>query len=235
MTYLADLINPPDPPMDASDDQGYQFDNSTYEGLNALTYVSNPTVLLNANFNTLGPGGLTPTVSADGDDVEFIGDWFVFGAANADYIITPTVYATNSTIKSASEHFVGLIVSTATGDPFYFYQRQMASLRKYQKDNLTYSMMIKNNQSKVIKVRADIFCFFDPSSQLITGKPFYLQPGLNQVTSTLLTPSLEGKTVGAGSYTEFRFNYADLYDGTADIELYQIKCEFGTIGTPLQL
>lgn len=79
----------------------------------------------------------------------------------------------------------------------------------------------------------DIYSYYNPSNALIQGAPVYLQPGINNFTSTLLTKSLNGVAVGAGDYTEFRFNFINLYDGTADIEIYMIKCEAGQLSTPL--
>jgi hypothetical protein len=230
MTFLVDILNPPP----VTKDSGlYKFLNDQHQGLNSLRFLKNDSVLTNSDFNTLSAAGLTPTTQADGDNFEFIGDWFVFGASNADYTITPTVYPANSTVKSASAHYVDAVVTSHNGDAFYFYQRQTATVRKYQKDYFTYGINIKNNQNKAIKVRLDIFTFYDPTSKLTTGKPIYLQPGNNLIASTLLTDTLDGITVGAGNYTEFRFNFIDLFDGTADIEMYQLKCEPGQISTPL--
>jgi hypothetical protein len=233
MTFFKDLLNPPPTKGDNWHDI-YNFFNSSHAALSSLGALSNQSVLSNSNFATLGPGGLTPTTQADGDDFEFIGDWFVVGATAANYTITPTAYPTNSTVKSASDYYVKVQVTSFNNNPFYFYQRQAATVRKYQEDYFTYGLQIKNNQNKSIKVRTDIYSYYDPSNQLKTGRAIYLQP--NQVTtiaSNLQTQSLQGLTVGAGNYTEFRFDFIDLYDGTADIDIYLIKCEFGTISTPL--
>jgi hypothetical protein len=233
MSRLRDLINPPSAKWAANDQELYDYLNSVYECLNGLLYVQNPTVLTNSNFNTLSAKGLNPTVPADGDDTEFIGDWFVVGASVADYVITPTVYANNSTVQSASPYFVHVEVLDYTAGDFYFYQRQMSTVRKYQKNFLTYGLQAINNQNKSIKARFDIYIYYDTGDSLKQGAAIYLEPGFNEITSTLLTDSLNGLTVGAGNYTEFRFNFLDLYDGTADIDLNLIKCEFGKISTPL--
>lgn len=232
MSYLKNLLNPP--PVNGKLEQHYDFFNSVNSALNGLTSVRNPSVVTNANFATLSAKGLTPTTQADGDGEEFIGDWQVFGASNAVYTITPTPYAVNSTIKSASPYFVDVLVTSTTGAPFYFYQRQIGTIRQYQQDYLTYNLQVQNNQSKAIKLRMDVFTFYDTTSKLTLGSTFFLQPGLQSLSCKLpLTQSLNGITVGAGNYTEFRFNFIDLIDGTADIDLYQIKCEYGQISTPL--
>lgn len=230
MTFLADILNPP--PTN-TDNQLYQFLNSQHQGLSALRYLKNPSILFNSDFSSLSAKGLNPTTQADGDNTEFINNWKVLGATIANYTITPTPYPTNSTIKSGSPYFVHVQVTSQSGSPFYLYQRQAGTVRQYQQDYFTYGVIIKNNQNKVIKVRLDIFSYFDTASTLKTGKPFNLQPGFNKIASTLLTDSLTGVTVGAGNYTEFRLNFIDLYDGTANIEIYQIKCEPGQISTPL--
>lgn len=230
MTFLVDILNPP--PV-TKDSDLYKFLENQHSGLNALRYLKNDSVLANSDFNTLSAKGLTPTTQADGDDVEFIGDWFVKGATNANYTLTPTVYPTNSIVKSASNHYVHVQVTSHNGNEFYFYQRQNSTVRKYQKDYFTYGINIKNKQNKAIKVRLDIYTYYDTGNKLTQGKPIYLQPGNNLFASTLLTNTLDSVTVGAGNYTEFRFNFIDLFDGTADIEMYQIKCEPGQISTPL--
>lgn len=231
MSTLKDLVNPP--PTQGQIQDFYKFFNSTYTSLNALTSIRNASVLTNANFATLSGAGLTPTTPGDGDNFEFIQDWFVVGATAANYVITPTVYPSNSTIASASDYFVSTVVTSANGNPFYFYQRQPGTVRQYQRNYLTYGLIVNNNQSKPVQLRMDIFTYYDPGSLLVAGGTFFLQPGLQMLTSKLLTQTLFNVSVGAGNYTEFRFNFFDLIDGTADIDLYQIKCEFGQIGTPL--
>lgn len=231
MSFLRNLINPP--PTQGSIADHYKFFNSVNTTLNGLTSVRNPCILTNPNFATLGPHGLTPTTQANGDNYEFISDWFVVGASAANYTITPTLYAANSTIKSSSLYYVHHVVTSANSNPFYFYQRQTGTARQFQQDYFTYGLLIKNNQFTAIKLRMDIYSFYDPSFSLKKGSTFFLQPGLNNLTATLLTDSLKDISVGVGNYTEFRINFLDLIDGTADIELYQIKCEFGTISTPL--
>jgi hypothetical protein len=78
MTFLADLLNPP--PISGSLQDHYDFFRDQHAGLSALRYLKNPSVLANSNFATLSAKGLIPTTQADGDNVEFIGNWFVVGA-----------------------------------------------------------------------------------------------------------------------------------------------------------
>lgn len=231
MTFLRNLLNPP--PTQGSIADHYKFFNSTYTGLKGLTSVSNKTIITNANFTTLSAQGTNPTTPSDGDNFEFIGNWFVVGASAADYVITATPYASNSTVKSASTYFVHQIVSSFNGNTFYYYQRQPGTVRQYQQDNFTFGLMIENNSSIAIKLRMDIFNFYDPTSQLVKGSTFFLQPGMNTLASTVKTQSLSNIAVGAANYTEFRINFLDFSGIASDINLYQIKCEFGTISTPL--
>ncbi len=233
MSFLKDLLNPP-PSGSFNANSHYSFFNNVSTALNGLTSVRNDSVVTNANFATLSGKGLTPTTPADGNGEEFIGDWQVSGATAANYIITPTAYANNSTIKSASPYFVGMTVSSSTGDSFYFYQRQANTVRQYQQDYLSYSLSIRNNQPKAIKLQTSIFSYYDTASNITPGNTFFLQPGLQNISCKLpLTKSLGDVTVGAGNYTEFRLAFLDLIDGTADLDFYQIKCEFGQISTPL--
>ena len=151
MSFLKDLFNPPNPEKPDVEDQ-YRFDNGVFTTLDALTYIMNPSVALNADFSTLGASGTTPITQADGDGAEFSDDWNVFGASNATYTITPTAYPTGaitgtspSTIPTASGYYIHVDVTTHNGDPFYFYQRQNNTIRKYQKNFLN----LHKVQSKV--------------------------------------------------------------------------------------
>lgn len=229
MTFLQDLHNPP--PTKGSLEEHYDFFNSSSDVQQALFYISNPTILTNGNFSS---GGVLIT-QADGDNAEFFIGWKVIGSSVATYTLTPTNYLLNSPIPSASITYSHVVVASYDGvSPFYFYQRQNATLRKYQSTPLTYGIFIKNNQDKVIKIRMDIYSFYDGSTPVLkTGKSIYLQPGLNKIASTIQQSTLRGLTVGASSYTEFRLNLVGLNNGTADFEMYYIKCEFGTISTLL--
>jgi hypothetical protein len=239
MSFLADLFNPPQ--EKPTTESQYRFDENVFVTLQALTYVMNPSIVSNANFATLGPGGTTPITQADGDNAEFSADWKVVGAANATYVITPTAYPNGlisgtspSTIPTSSNYYVNVAISTYNGNGYYFYQQQNNTVRKYQTNYLTYGVIIRNNQSKVIKIRMEVFSFYDAASNLVADNTIYLQPGLNKITSQVLTPKLIGQTIGAGNYTQFRLSFQDLGDGTADIDIYQIKCEFGKASTLLE-
>lgn len=228
MSFLIDLIDPPK--NNPTKDDQYLFDNDVFENLQALQYSMNPSVLANADFST---GGVLIT-QADGDNAEFFTDWFVVGAALATYTLTPAPYPANSTIQSASPTFEHIQISGYNGlGGLYFYQRQPSTVRKYQKNFLTFGLIANNNQNKVVQVRTDIFSFYNPSSALLSSNVSYLQPGLNKLTSTINTASLSGVSVGASPYTEFRLTFLNLGDGTADINLYQLKSEFGRVSTLL--
>lgn len=228
MTFLSDLHNPP--PVKGSLEEHYQFFNSTNDMQQATFYISNPTVLTNGNFSA---GGATIT-QADGDGATFFTDWKVQGASVATYTLTPTNYPANSTIQSASATFSRVQISAYTSGDFYFYQRQ-STVRKYQQSPLTYGIQIKNNLSSTVKIRMDIYSFYDGSTPVLKmGKPIYLKQGITKITSTILTDSLRDLTVGAAPYTEFRLTILDLGASTADFEMYYIKCEFGTISTILE-
>ena len=228
MSFLKDLINPP--ASNPSQKNQYDFDNNVFTNLNALQYIMNPSVIDNANFSNGG----TLITQADGDNAEFFTDWFVVGASVATYTLTPQNYAANSTIQSMSPTYSGVVVSGYSTSGLYFYQRQVDTVRGYQKNYFSYGLIINNNQTKAIKVGVSIFSFYNPSSTEKSAGAFYLQPGLNTISSaSILTDSLSGISVGANPYTEFRFRFLDLVDGTADINIYQIKCEFGTVSTLL--
>lgn len=238
MSTIRQLINPPNPQMDK--EEQYKYNNSVHDVMNGLTYVMNPSVLLNADFSTLGSNGTTPITQADGDDAEFSNHWNVFGASNADYTLTPTSYPTGaiganspSLVQSASPYYVNALVTDYTAGEFYFYQRQMDTVRKYQKNDLTFGLVIYNNLSESVVMQPEIYTFYDPSSAIVTGKPVYLKAGLNKVGVTLRTPDLLGRTLGAGNYTEFRLRFLKLGAPTADLNFHQIKCEFGTVNTLL--
>lgn len=227
MTFLVDLHNPP--PAKGNLEEHYQFFNSSSDIQQALFFISNPSVLTNANFSS---GGVTIT-QADGDNAVFFADWKVVGASVATYTLTPVNYPANSTIQSASLTYSHVQISSYTTGDFYFYQRQ-STVRKYQASPLTYGIQIKNNLSSTVKIRMDIYSYYDGSDPVLKmGKPIYLKPGITKITSTIVTNSLRNLTVGAGAYTEFRLTILDLGASTADFEMYYIKCEFGTISTIL--
>jgi len=239
MSFLEDIVDPPAEEADPA--AQYFFDENIYVALVALEYIMNPSIVLNANFATLGASGLTPITEADGDGAEFSDEWDVFGAANATYSITPTAYPTGliasgspSTVKSASPYYIAMTVATVTGTPFYLYQRQANTVRKYQKDFFTFGIIVNNKQTNSIKIRMEMFNYYDTGSDLIADNTIYLQPGLNKITSLVKTQGLTGLTLGAGDYTEFRLAFIDLVNGTADLEIHQIKCEFGKISTLLE-
>lgn len=239
MSFLPDLLTQPQ--ENPTKEYQYRFDKSVNDSLDGLTYVMNPSVVSNANFATLGSSGTTPVTQANGDNAEFSSNWKVVGAAAATYALTSTAYplgaidsSSPSTVPSSSDYYEKVVVSTYTGSGLYFYQRRNNTVRLFQKNFLTYGVWIRNNQSKVIKVRMEVFSFYDPSSDLQADNTIYLQPGLNKITSQINTAALAGKIIGAGNYTEFRLNFLDLGDGTADLDMYQIKCEFGKVSTLLQ-
>jgi hypothetical protein len=235
MTKLSDLI-PASPTPDSGDDYRYSFYNKIQEMMDGMLDISNQSQLLTPDFNTLSAKGLNPTVPADGDNTEFIGNWFIVGAANATYIITPTAYPNNSTIRSGSQYFVSTVVSAWNGNAFYFYQRQANTVRKYQKRYLTFTLHCNNNSSTILKVQFNVSSFYDPSTSLATnqqGKTINLNPGYNDISSTILMDTLSGVVVGAANYTEFRLNFIDLATPvSADIDFYLLKCEYGKLSTP---
>lgn len=227
MSFLNELLNPPTP--DASKDTQYLFDNSVHDSLQALAYSMNPSVITDPDFSS---GGVLKT-QADGNNAEFFDDWFVFGAGTATYTLNPVNYPANSVIQTAAPTYSHVQISGYGGSGLYFYQRQPLTVRKYQKTYLTFGMIMFNNQSKNIQLDPQIFSFYNPSSSLKRKSSFFLKPGFNKVTSTILTDSLDGISVGGSPYTEFRLAFLDLGDGTADINIYQIKCEFGVASTLL--
>lgn len=233
MTRLRDVINPPS--TGDSKKLQYRSDNSNYMALQGVVDFSMPSVLLNSDFNFLSTAGTTPTTQADGDNFEFIKQWDVVGATAANYTIAPTAYPNNSSIKTGSKYFLHLAVTSFNGDPFYFYQRQLNTVRKYQNRPMTYSIYINNNQSETVAVRCSIYSYFDTGDQLQEGGALYLKPGMNDLTSTINTISIKDKTIGANDYTEFRLNFIDLNSGTADLDIYWVKCEFGKTATPLNV
>lgn len=229
MTTLLNLLGTPS--SNISKNSQYLLNNSNYECFSALTYIMNPSVVTNADFSTLGSHGQSPITT----DTDISSTWNILGASNASFIVTSASYPSNSTIPSGSNYYINLVCSSFNGSDFFIYQNQPLTVRKYQNNKLTYTIIINNNQNKIITVRNDIFFYYDTASETMLGKSIYLQPGLNIVTSTISTPSLSGLTVGSSPYTQFRLRFLDFGSpSTANIDIYQIKCEFGTIGTLLQ-
>lgn len=233
MPKFKDIINPPSIQIIDDQEQLYRNLESINQFLDGLLTISNPPQTLNSGFATLSAQGMTPTTQADGDNFEFIGNWFVVGATQATYVLTPTQYPNNSPIVSGSPYFMNNVVSTYSGNGMYFYQRQAGMVRKFQEQFITLTLRANNNGLNTIRLRFDFNFFLNPSTVAYEGGALYLEPGYSEVTTTLKTASLRNQTVGSGNYVEFRLSFVDLPGGTANFDLYSIKGEFGKIGTPL--
>lgn len=232
MSTLQNLITPPPPPKRLNNHELSLFLNSIFESLSSLTAIKNISLTTNSDFNTLSDQGLTPTTEADGDDFEFIGDWFVVGSDEATYTLTPTNYANNSPVISESIHFVNVDISDYSGSGLYFYQRQAGMIRKYQQSFLTFGMQVKNNGAKQIGLQFELYLNLDgdPNLSYKSGN-VYLAPGQNTLTATVQTDSLAKFTVGSDNYAEFRLNFTKLNEGAANFDLYLYKSEFGKLHT----
>lgn len=232
MSRLRDLINPPTTNMSKED--LYNFNTMLYDTLDKLTSVSNVSQATNPDFATLGSGGLTTITQVDGDNAEFSAGWNVVGATVATYQLTPTAYPAGSLVQSASPYFIHTKVLTYTPPGLYFYQRQTNTVRKYQNLPVTLTLSANNNQNTKIKLRFNIYSFYGVSTpNLKQGGAIYLEPGMNQISTTLISPSLTGLSVNGSNYTEFRLSFEELNAGTADFDLYSIKAEFGSLSTSL--
>lgn len=233
MTYLSSLLNPPS--LSDKTAHQYDFNKNVHLALQHLQSVSNASVITNPDFNTLGPNGTTPITQGDGDNAEFSAGFFVVGAANADYTITPTPYPTSSTINSNSSYYINVAITNFNGSSLYFYQRQPNSQRQYQNTTLTSSLYINNNQTTPLIIRMDVYSFYSSGAgqqQLYTGSSKTIAPLINTVTSTVTIPSLSGFTISS-PYTEFRLNFVNLNNGAANIDIYFFKTELGQLSTPL--
>lgn len=227
MSFIADLLNPPQPNMNAQ--AQYKFDNSVNDMLQALAYEMNPSVISNADFSA---GGATIT-QANGDGAVFFTGWQVQGASLATYALTPTNYPSASNIKTKSLTYSHVAISGYTANSgLFLYQRQVNTVRQFQSNNLTFGLIINNNQNKTIQLTSQIFNYYDTTSSLNQSSIIFLKPGLNRISNTIKTNNLPA-SVGTSPYVDFRLEFLDLGDGTADINIYQCKCEFGTASTLL--
>lgn len=233
MSTLNQLISPPPASNNLSGDSLHRSLTSTYNSISAMTSVRNDTLLVNCDFNLLGPSGLTPTTQADGDNTMFMDDWLVVGASEASYIITPTVYPANSTVVSGSDHFVNNVVSGYSGDGLYYYQRQPGTVRKYQQSHITWGIQATNNGDVQVGLLFQMIMHLDPSTISYPSGIVFLKPGYNKLTATIKTNSLQGQSVGADNYVEFRLVFSKLADGDADFDLHLLKAEYGQIHTPI--
>lgn len=232
MPRFQDIINPPTEKTGKDPEQLYRNMDSVYQFLDGMITISNPAQTLNANFATLAAGGVTPTTQADGDDFEFIANWFVFGASTGTYTLTPTPYPANSPVISSSAYFMNIKVNSYSGTGLYFYQRQLGMARKFQTQFVTLSIAATNNTSVVTRLRFSMNLYLDPGDILLEGGILYLKPGYNVTSTTIKTPTLRDETVGAGAYAQFNLNFID-FAAAEDFDLYSLKAEFGKISTPL--
>ncbi len=233
MARFSDIINPPTEHIINDDEQLYRHLDSVNEYLDGMLTISNPAQTINSDFSTLSAQGTTPTTEADGDNFEFVGSWFVVGATQATYVLTATPYPNNSPIISESPYFMDIVVNTYSGSGLYFYQRQMGVVRKFQTQYVTITVRAFNNLTTIPRLRFDVIFNLDPSTINYQGGAIYLQPGYNEISTTLKTDSLRNMVVGAGNYVELDLNFVEIPSGLADFELYSIKVEFGKISTPL--
>lgn len=223
------------PGVESNADGARDFDlylQNNFEYLKALRNIAMPSEIIEPDFSVLSAKGLNPTTEVDGDNTEFIGSWFVVGASVATYIITPTQYAANSGVRSASQYYTNMVVNSLVGSPLYLYQRQLNTIRKYQTSFLTFSLDIENNNSLPFAMRLDVFTFLDPSNYVTSSANFAIEEGREQLSATVQLPSIENEPVGAAPYTEFRLQILDLPAGGIDFNLYLLKAEFGEISTP---
>lgn len=231
MTKLVDLINPPSTSRELVDHS--KFFNDQFEAIKAMRYLRNDSLLTNGDFRTPAGTGLTPTTNAQGNNAVVVQDWQVFGSTAATYTITPTLYPANSTINSFSSQYLNVSISGFSGLPLYIYQRQPNTVRQYQQNYLTYSLLAKNNGAEQVGLRFDIYFNYGASDSLLSSGIIYLQPGQTMnPTATFTTKSLQGISVTSANYTEFRLNFVSMPTGTANIDIYNIKCELGELGTP---
>ncbi len=231
MPRFRDIINPPTEETVSDPDQLYRNMDSVYQFLDGMITVSNPSQIINSNFSTLSAQGTSPTTQANGDNFEFVGNWFVVGATEANYTLTPTPYPTNSPIISASPYFMLVDVASYSGTGLYFYQRQAQMVRKFQTQFVTLTINATNNTADTIPLRFNINFFLDPLNVPLEGGLLYLKSGFNQLSTTLKTPNLNDQTVGAGAYIEFQLSFTQ--GGASNFNLDVIKGEFGKISTPL--
>ena len=233
MPRFQDIINPPTEQTSKDPEQLYRNMDSVYQFLDGMITISNPTQTINADFKTLSGVGLTPTTQAQGDDFEFIGNWFVVGATVADYTLTPTPYPTNSGVVSASPYFVNVAVTSyASGTGLSFYQKQSGLVRKFQTQFVTMTISATNNTTTVTTLRFSISLNLDPGDILLEGGILYLKPGYNVISTTLKTPTLRDETVGAAAYAQFNLDFVN-FAAVENFDIYSIKAEFGKISTPL--
>lgn len=234
MSTLETLLVPT-PPQSKITDKKELFNhlNSTYNFQQALLSIKNDSLVDNYDFSVLGPSGMTPTNQSDGDDAEFMDNWFVVGSSQANYNLTPTDYPNNSPIITPSNYFVNVNVSDYSGSGLYFYQRQSGSsaLRKLQQSYLTLGLYAKNNGSKQISLGFNLYLYLDPSSISYPSGKIWLQPGMNKLIATVRTDSLQNMTVNSGSYIEWRLNFYDLDNSNCDFDMYLYKSEYGNIHT----
>lgn len=217
-----------------------QWTNAVSNHVNSPAFYGNPSEALNSDFYWQR-GIATPITEGDGDGAFFAEKWQIQGAAVATYTITTTAYAADASNQEGSIYYENFNVTNYTGDgsssDFYAYQQTQslsAFLRRFQGRFVSMSAIIENNQNKAITARFELFFEYDGSTaERFMGDNFSLSPGNNQVSDQIETPFIEGKTIGAGCYVQFRFVICSLGDNTADFDLTYIKVEIANQATVL--
>jgi hypothetical protein len=212
-------------------DERYKLETSLYDTIDSLADVSNVSEVTNADFSALSGQGQSPTTESDGDDFEFVDNWFIVGATQATYSIVAQDYPDNSEIQSKSNYFLDIDISTYTGSGLYFYQRRSDGVRYLQNRVITFTVIATNNLTDDVKLRGAVVFDYAGTSDILEERPMYFSSGENEISISVTTPSLRNKTVNPGSFVEFRLSFENLLGGVADLDLHQIKVEIGKLST----
>ena len=191
---------------------------------NVTEGYGNPSVALNSDFywNT----GVVSPITSDGLISE---EWGIYSNAGASgtYTITKESVPANDLDQTGSLYYLRVQIHTYTGAgdgaDFYIYQRQTGNqfLRRYQNRNLSLSTRILNNLTDGFKVQLQYVPNYDPSTETLSANVISVDQTTGFYSTTVTTPSLSGKSVGAGASADFRLAIF----GVGDVNLYYIKAE----------
>lgn len=237
---VTEIVIQKKPEGDLDNNQSWiQFHNAVANQINSAAFYGNPSELLNSDFN-FNVGVPTPVTQADPDGTYISEKWQVHGAAVATYSFEHVAYGTTDYDPTGSLEYMHFTITNYSGDgsnsDFYIYQQRDGSqyLRQYQERIISCSLNFNNNQNAAVFCRFEIYFFYDGSTpEVFQGKNFSLAPGQNEISDTIQTPTISGKTIGGAPYMQTRFVFCTLNNNTADLNGLYLKTELAEQATVL--
>lgn len=170
--------------------------NQINNKINIGNNYGNPSICLNSDFYW---NAGAPPISEK---------WNLFNSSGT-VTVTRTTYPADSSDQTGSNTYLLVQVTGYTGvgdgSDLYLYQQQDGAdfLRRYQNRNISMSMGATSNSSSV-NTQLQVYIYYDTSSQLLSNSASVIDATTKFYASTVMPPILQGKSIGASPYVQFR-------------------------------